>query len=478
MYSPVSPVLRAFQRRFLAGATGPGIRTAVLSLPRANGKSWLAGHLLARALTPGDALFQAGSESVLCASTLEQARIVFRFAKATLPEEEYDFRDNSAGVGIIHRGTGTRLRCMTSNARAAFGLVNTPVAVCDEPGAWFETGGAMMHDAIQTAMGKPGSPLRAIYIGTLAPARSGWWHDLVKDGSSGSVFVQSLQGDRDTWDTWKTIRAANPLTAVSGDFRAVLLEERDKARADSRLKARFLSYRLNLPSGDESQVLLAPDDWMHVSARPVPERSGRPIVGIDLGQGRSWSAAVALWSNGRAEAMACAPGIPDLEAQEKRDHVQQGLYRSLEAHGQLEIAHGLRVQPPAALWDGIRVRWGIPQVIICDRFRLGELEDAIGGSCVVQPRATRWSEAAADIRSLQKLAKDGPLAIHVDSRALLAASISRQRSRATIRDRSASSRRGSTTPEETTSPLLCCSRPELSPAGQLRGRYAWRRSNE
>ena len=35
-----------------------------------------------------------------------------------------------------------------------------------------------------------------------------------------------------------------------------MLEERDAARADSRLKARFLSYRLNQPSADESAVLL------------------------------------------------------------------------------------------------------------------------------------------------------------------------------------------------------------------------------
>ena len=175
---------------------------------------------------------------------------------------------------------------------------------------------------------------------------AGWWHDLVAGGSDGSIYVHALQGARETWDRWPTIRRANPLTAVSRDFRQTLLEERDQARGDSRLKARFLSYRLNLPSGDESQVLLSPDDWAHATARPVPERVGRPIVGIDLGQGRSWSAAVALWENGRVEAMAVAPGIPDLVAQEKRDRVPPGLYQALERHGQLEIAHGLRVQPP------------------------------------------------------------------------------------------------------------------------------------
>ena len=70
--------LRSFQRRFIRGATAPGIDTAVFCQPRASGKSWLAGHLVARVLTPGDALFRPGTESVLCAASIEQARIVFR----------------------------------------------------------------------------------------------------------------------------------------------------------------------------------------------------------------------------------------------------------------------------------------------------------------------------------------------------------------------------------------------------------------
>ena len=75
--------LRPFQRTFLANATKPGIETAVLSLPRGNGKSWLAGFLAARLLDPDDRLFQTGTESVLCAASIEQASIVFRFFAAT-----------------------------------------------------------------------------------------------------------------------------------------------------------------------------------------------------------------------------------------------------------------------------------------------------------------------------------------------------------------------------------------------------------
>ena len=55
-----------------------------------------------------------------------------------------------------------------------------------------------------------------------------------------------------------------------------MLEERDAARADSRLKARFLSYRLNQPSADESAVLLTTDDWGQLADRAVPEPKAGP----------------------------------------------------------------------------------------------------------------------------------------------------------------------------------------------------------
>ena len=41
-------------------------------------------------------------------------------------------------------------------------------------------GGGLMADALFTAQGKPGSQMKVIYIGTLAPATSGWWHEAGK----------------------------------------------------------------------------------------------------------------------------------------------------------------------------------------------------------------------------------------------------------------------------------------------------------
>ena len=135
-------------------------------------------------------------------------------------------------------------------------------------------------------------------------------------------------------------------------------------------------------------MLLTVDDWTDTTARPVPAPSGRPIVGVDLGAGRAWSAAVALWRNGRTEAVAVAPGVPSIADQERRDRVNRGTYQRLVDNGTLTVADGLKVPPPSLLLDRIRP-WG-PEFVTCDRFRFDELMDH-AKRLIVVPRVTRWS---------------------------------------------------------------------------------------
>ena len=414
--------LRPFQRDFLAGVLKPGTKRAALSIPRGNGKSFLGGYFAADSLTPGGALFEAGAENVLLSGSFDQARYVFRFAKEFLGEEGYSYLDSTNKLAIRHKESGTRLLVRSSRAKGAFGIVGARIAIADEPGSFDTIGGEMMADALDTAIGKPGTDLKVVYIGTLAPATNGWWRQLVEAGSSRSTFVQALQGDLRKWDSWSEIRRCNPLVEISAQFRKTLLEERDSARRDQRLKARFLSYRLNVPSQDESSTLLTVDDWQRVLKRPVPERVGDPICAVDLGGSRAWSAALVIYPNGRVEAMAVGPGIPSISDQERRDRVPSGTYQRLVDQGTLHLATGLRVPPPSLLVEQIKRTWGRPSRIICDRFRLGELADA-QVPCRLESRVTRWSEASYDIRALRKASQDGPFAIDKASRSLLEASL-------------------------------------------------------
>ena len=180
--------LRPFQRDFVRRALSPKIDTAVLSIPRGNGKTWLAAHLLTRALTPGDDLHVPGAEFLLCAASIEQARLCFRFIRADLePTGHYKFLDASTRIGITDKRDNTKLRVLSSNGKTSMGIVGCPLLVADEGGSWEVNGGQLMADAIQTAQGKPGSPMRVVFIGTLAPSVSGWWHDLVAAGSHDST---------------------------------------------------------------------------------------------------------------------------------------------------------------------------------------------------------------------------------------------------------------------------------------------------
>ena len=231
-----------------------------------------------------------------------------------------------------------------------------------------------------------------------------------------------FRAHKETWDDWQTIRKANPLANIDAGFRKKLLAERDAARIDGRLKARYLTYRLNQPTADENTALVTDDAWQRTLARPVAERDGSPFVGVDIGRNRSWSAATAIYPSGRLEAVAVCPGIPSIRDQEKRDRVPAGVYQALVDAGRLTVAEDLRVVPPALLMERVRDEWGQPAKTVLDRFRIDEVEDCKMG-LRLEPRIPQWSYAAHDIRALRKGCEDGPYSVAPASRLLLTASL-------------------------------------------------------
>ena len=57
--------LLRFQERFIAAVENPAYDTVVMSGPRGLGKTFILAHVLSRALTPGDVLYQRGKEVIL-----------------------------------------------------------------------------------------------------------------------------------------------------------------------------------------------------------------------------------------------------------------------------------------------------------------------------------------------------------------------------------------------------------------------------
>ena len=276
-----------------------------------------------------------------------------------------------------------------------------------------------MFDALRQSLGKRAGQ-RLVLIGTRAPSEDGsWWPSLLDGGSGPGTHVTVLTApDGDPWDAWDTIRKVNPLVMHNASLRKTILRERDDARRDESQRPAFQAYRLNRQVAVYKAMLVSVDAWRVVEDREVPERVGRPIVGLDLGAERSWSAAWCVWPNGRSECYAVCPGIPDLAERERQDAMPRGLYRKLHADGVLVVDDGVRVARPATLIAHL-VHLGIrPSTIFADRFVLGSLKDAVAGRWPVVPRVVRWSEATDDISGFRRLVADGPLSIAPECRAL------------------------------------------------------------
>ena len=408
-----------FQNNFLRKAFEDGNRLNALSIPRGNGKSTLCGALiLARCLTPGDPLHEPGREYLLVAGSIEQARHSFRPLREILDSDDYSFTDSARALGVLHKPTNTKLRVLSSSGKRAMGIVGSPICVCDEPGSWQVREGELMYESLLTAQGKPDSDLRLIFIGTIAPAQRGWWPDLVKSGSNKSEgrFVKVLQADEQKWSNWNEVKRVNPLMAKFPDSRKVLRSELKAAKKDSRLEARFKSYRLNLPSSDSSEMLLNLSEWETCLNRPVGDDEGDPVIGVDMGSRRSWSAAVALFPSGRVECF-CLAGDEDIDALEARDLVPSGTYQELIEDESLLIDTGHKVPRAEIFANEIERRWPTAWTLIGDRFRTDELEDYWHGECIV--RVAMWKQASEDIRALRSIALDGELSIELKSRKIL-----------------------------------------------------------
>ena len=419
-----------FQRQFIEQSMAPNIDTAALSIPRGNGKSWLAARILTGELKKRI----PHQEYHLCAASIEQARKVYRFIKADLlprplKRGRWRFIDSTTRIGITyedeHGDALTKLTVLSSKGKTAMGIVGCPVLVADEPGSWEVIGGELMYDAIQTAQGKPGSPLKVIYIGTIWPSHSGWWPELIHRGSHDSTYVQVLKGDRNHWDDIREVRRVNPLKWHYSETRKKLLEELAEAKRIDRKKALFCSAYMNVPTRDATDVLLTVEDWERMTRRAVqPRGEADPVVGVDLGGRRSWCAATAVWPDTmRVEAFAIMGGELSVSEYEKQDLVPSGTYQRLIDNGSLLVAEGKRNVPVTMLVDEIFTRWGDVRVIVADRFKFDALEEDIDWRAPVEARRLQWSDYTADIGALDTVAIDGKMNVAPECRALLAHSI-------------------------------------------------------
>ena len=109
-----------WEGRFIRGAFGPDVGTAALSVARANGKTTILSAIAVATLPPGP-LWVPRGETVIVASSFEQARISFEHCLAFLadrleadrrrrvPDREWRVWDTAQQARIEHRATGARM---------------------------------------------------------------------------------------------------------------------------------------------------------------------------------------------------------------------------------------------------------------------------------------------------------------------------------------------------------------------------------
>ena len=414
--------LLPYQREFLAAVTRRDNRPelAAISVGRGNGKTFLAGTLLARALKPSDdPLFVSGSESVLVSASRPMAALTLEAARLVLGDDPaFRWRRD----GVEHVKTRTRCRVLSSDSRRAYGLGSAMnLAVLDEPGSFAPTSGERLWRALLGSLGKNASA-RILACGTLAPgAIGGWWQSFVEAGSGPGKHVQLIQGSESTWRDWDAVLAANPCTAINDNLVRTLKREHDEALQNDRAASAFLRFRMNVnaPEVTHAQPLITTAEWARVCARPVPACEGAPIIGVDLGGSRSWSAAAALWPSGRIEAWAIAPGVPALAEQEREDQVPDGSYAELARSGGLTVDEGRAVPDIGRLLSRI---WTLePSCIVCDPYRVAELNQAVGGRVRIVERARGGGESTSNIQALRSRLLDSDAGVSESSRALLGA---------------------------------------------------------
>ena len=412
--------LLPYQRDFLAAVTRRDNRPelAAVSVGRGNGKTFLAGTLLAKALKPSDdPLFVEGAESVLVSASRPMAALTLEAARLVLGDDpEFRWRRD----GVEHVKTRTRCRVLSSDSRRAYGLGSAMnLAILDEPGSFAPTSGERLWRALLGSLGKNSSS-RILACGTIAPAAVGsWWQTFIESGCGPGKHVQLIQGNEETWRDWDAVLAANPCTAINPNLVRTLKREHDEALSSDRAAAAFLRFRMNInaPEATHAQPLITGSEWSRICARPVPACEGAPTIGVDLGGSRSWSAACAIWPSGRIEAWAVAPGVPGLADQEVDDQVPSGTYAALARSGGLTVDEEHAV-PDIGLLLARIWSWE-PMVVVSDPYRTQELHQVVAGRTRITERARGGAESTSNVQSLRSLLLDSNSGVTEASRELL-----------------------------------------------------------
>ena len=321
---------------------------------------------------------------MVVASSFLQGKIIFEDVLTFLELSDYDLAskktwrvaNDAQRATVEYRPTGARVRCIGSDPKRAHGL-RPMIALLDEPAQWPAHTSEAMRAAMITSLGKvPGS--RLIALGT-RPASSLHWFSRMLNGACD--YAQSHTVSKDDMERRpfqrRTWAKANPSLPAMPDLEDRIRKEAEEARHDPALLASFLALRLNggVSDVDNRDLIVSPAVWSRCLEAPEGLPAGDTTWGVDLGGAHALSAIACCWETGRLDTLATFGSVPDLEERARSDSTGP-LYQLALKGGELMISPK-RIPDVRTLFREAAKRWGMPRRIICDRWRIDELRDAL-----------------------------------------------------------------------------------------------------
>lgn len=300
--------IRPWQRQFLASVYAEDeagerpVRTAVLSMPRKNGKTQLVAGLALCHLIGPEA--ESRGEVYAAANDRFQSGKTFNEIVAILDNHpELDARVNVTKFRkeievLTGAGKGSIFAALSADVAGKHGL-SPSFIVYDELG---QAPKRDLYEALDTAMGARDNPLMCV-ISTQAADDHAVMSELVDYGlkvNAGEIedpafhltFYGAADGD-DPWsyDTWAK---ANP---ALGDFRSLKDVERQAAQAQRMPAAEHGFRNLILNQRVSAHVrFIARAEWDANAGQPRPDLDGRPCyAGLDLSASRDLTAFVLVF---------------------------------------------------------------------------------------------------------------------------------------------------------------------------------------
>ncbi len=274
-------------------------RTALLMLPRKNGKSELAAAVALYGLLADG---EIGAEVYSAAADRDQASLVFNVAAEMVrndPELEAMCDILESTKRIVYRKTGSVYRAISSEAYTKHGF-NASMVIADELHAWPNR---ELWDVLTTSMGAREQPL-TFAISTAGYDRHSILYELYahacrvkEDPTLDPTFLSVLyEAPKEAdWTDEKVWRRANP---ALGDFRSIDEMHVMAARAKSIPAQENAFRRLYLNQWTEQAERWIPMHLWDACLRPVTVadlRRRKCYIGMDLSSTRDLSALVAVF---------------------------------------------------------------------------------------------------------------------------------------------------------------------------------------